>query len=111
MHGSYGHDRIGGKAVRNRTGESRDGGGTRVCDSTRDKDVALREPREWKAARSLLLICYAEAIAEGCKVPDFRVCGTKAMFRCRIFPQILLCKKKIPHHIKMSAQVWSTKCR
>ena len=62
MHGSYGHDRIGGKAERNGARESRDGGGTRVCDSTRDKDVAHREPMEWKAARSLLLICYvAEA--------------------------------------------------
>jgi hypothetical protein len=27
----------------------------------------------------------------------------KAGFRCQISPQILLCKKKIPHHIKMSA--------
>jgi hypothetical protein len=34
-----------------------------------------------------------------------------AMFRCQIFPQIPLCKKKIPHHIKMPAHVWSTKCR
>jgi hypothetical protein len=29
----------------------------------------------------------------------------------QIHPQILLCKKKIPHHIKMSAHIWSTKCR
>jgi hypothetical protein len=35
----------------------------------------------------------------------------KALFRSQIFPQIPLCKKKIPHHIKMSAHVWSTKCR
>jgi hypothetical protein len=26
-------------------------------------------------------------------------------------PQIPLCKKEIPHHIKMSANAWSTKCR
>jgi hypothetical protein len=26
-------------------------------------------------------------------------------------PQIPLCKKKIPHHIKMSAHIWSTKYR
>jgi hypothetical protein len=25
--------------------------------------------------------------------------------------QISLCKKEIPHHIKMSANAWSTKCR
>jgi hypothetical protein len=25
-------------------------------------------------------------------------------------PQIPLCKKEIPHHIKMSANAWSTKC-
>jgi hypothetical protein len=29
----------------------------------------------------------------------------------RFHSQIPLCKKKIPHHIKMSAYVWSTKCR
>jgi hypothetical protein len=29
----------------------------------------------------------------------------------KIHPQILLCKKKISHHIKMSAYIWSTKCR
>jgi hypothetical protein len=34
-----------------------------------------------------------------------------AMFRSQIFTQISLCKKKIPHHIKMSANAWSTKCR
>jgi hypothetical protein len=27
-----------------------------------------------------------------------------------ILPQISLCKKKIPRHIKMSANAWSTKC-
>jgi hypothetical protein len=31
--------------------------------------------------------------------------------RCQIFSQILLCKKKILHHIKMSAHAWSTTCR
>jgi hypothetical protein len=29
----------------------------------------------------------------------------------QIHPQILLCKKKILYHIKMSAHIWSTKCR
>jgi hypothetical protein len=29
----------------------------------------------------------------------------------KIHPQISLCKKKIPHHIKMSAHIWSIKCR
>jgi hypothetical protein len=29
----------------------------------------------------------------------------------QIHPQILLCKKEIPHHIKISANAWSTKCR
>jgi hypothetical protein len=29
----------------------------------------------------------------------------------QIHPQILLCKKKIPHHIKIPAHVWNTKCR
>jgi hypothetical protein len=33
------------------------------------------------------------------------------LFRSQIFPQIVLCKKKILHHIKMSAHPWSTKCR
>jgi hypothetical protein len=36
---------------------------------------------------------------------------TWALFRYQIYPQIPLCKKKIPHHIKMSAYIWSTKCR
>jgi hypothetical protein len=34
-----------------------------------------------------------------------------ALFRSSILPQILLCKKKIPHHIKIPANAWSTKCR
>jgi hypothetical protein len=34
-----------------------------------------------------------------------------AMFSSSNSPQILLCKKKIPYHIKMPAHVWSTKCR
>jgi hypothetical protein len=29
----------------------------------------------------------------------------------QIHPQILLCKKEIPHHIKMLANAWSTKYR
>jgi hypothetical protein len=33
------------------------------------------------------------------------------LFRYQIFPQISLCKKKIPHHIKISAHAWSTKYR
>jgi hypothetical protein len=33
------------------------------------------------------------------------------LFRSQIFPQIPLCKKKILHHIKMPAHIWSTKCR
>jgi hypothetical protein len=35
----------------------------------------------------------------------------RGLFRSQIFPQIPLCKKKILHHIKMPAHVWSTKCR
>jgi hypothetical protein len=34
-----------------------------------------------------------------------------ALFSYQILPQISLCKKKIPHHIKISANVWSTKYR
>jgi hypothetical protein len=34
-----------------------------------------------------------------------------ALFSYQILPQISLCKKKIPHHIKMPANAWSTKCR
>jgi hypothetical protein len=33
------------------------------------------------------------------------------LFRSQIFPQIVLCKKKILHHIKMPAYVWSSKYR
>jgi hypothetical protein len=29
----------------------------------------------------------------------------------QISSQILICKKKIPHYIKMSAHIWSTKYR
>jgi hypothetical protein len=35
----------------------------------------------------------------------------KPLFNFQFHPQILLCKKKIPHHIKISANAWSTKCR
>jgi hypothetical protein len=34
-----------------------------------------------------------------------------AWFSFRLLPQILICKKKIFRHIKISAYVWSTKCR
>jgi hypothetical protein len=34
-----------------------------------------------------------------------------ALFSSQIFSQILLCKKKIPHHIKMPVKAWNTKCR
>jgi hypothetical protein len=40
-----------------------------------------------------------------------RVSASKAMFSSPIWHQILLCKKKIPRHIKMPAHTWSTKCR
>jgi hypothetical protein len=40
-----------------------------------------------------------------------RVCCTRALFRSQILPQIPLCKKEIPHHIKMLVNAWSTKCR
>jgi hypothetical protein len=33
------------------------------------------------------------------------------LFSSQFHPQILLCKKKILHHIKMSANAWSTKYR
>jgi hypothetical protein len=33
------------------------------------------------------------------------------LFRSQILPQISLCKKKIPYHIKMPVKAWSTKCR
>jgi hypothetical protein len=33
------------------------------------------------------------------------------LFSSQIFLQILLCKKKIPHHIKMPSNAWSTKYR
>lgn len=69
MHGSYGHDRISGKTERNRGRESRmEEAGTRVCDSTRDKDVAHREPIPWNgnlesrsiaAAANLLYVAEA----------------------------------------------------
>jgi hypothetical protein len=38
--------------------------------------------------------------------PQFRPC-----LDSRIYPKILLCKKKILHQIKMPAHIWSTKCR
>jgi hypothetical protein len=41
----------------------------------------------------------------------FSLLHSKASFTFQNSPQILLCKKKIPHHIKMSANTWSTKCR
>jgi hypothetical protein len=34
----------------------------------------------------------------------------EALFSCPVLPQIPLCKKKILRHIKMSANVWNTKC-
>jgi hypothetical protein len=34
----------------------------------------------------------------------------KPLFSYPNSPQISLCKKKIPHHIKISANAWSTKC-
>jgi hypothetical protein len=34
----------------------------------------------------------------------------KPLFSSPNSPQILLCKKKIPCHIEMSANAWSTKC-
>jgi hypothetical protein len=37
--------------------------------------------------------------------------STRPCLDSRIHLQILLCKKKIPHYIKISAYVWSTKCR
>jgi hypothetical protein len=37
--------------------------------------------------------------------------GSVALFSSQIQPQILLFKKKILHHIKISANAWSTKCR
>jgi hypothetical protein len=33
------------------------------------------------------------------------------LFRSQILPQISLYKKKIPHHIKIPINAWSTKCR
>jgi hypothetical protein len=29
----------------------------------------------------------------------------------QIHPQILICKKNIPHHIKIPVHVWNIKCR
>jgi hypothetical protein len=43
--------------------------------------------------------------------PQRHTAASTALFRSQISPQIPLCKKKIPHHIKMPAHVWSTKCR
>jgi hypothetical protein len=48
--------------------------------------------------------------------PSFGGARTEASYSLALFsfsnsPQILLCKKKIPHHIKMLAHIWSTKYR
>ena len=37
--------------------------------------------------------------------------GGISSFRLLIFLNLTLCKKKIPHHIKLAVHAWSTKCR
>jgi hypothetical protein len=41
----------------------------------------------------------------------FTIPGNQALFSFQFLPQIPLCKKEISHHIKMTANTWSTKCR
>ncbi|RCV44081.1 hypothetical protein SETIT_9G345200v2 [Setaria italica] len=37
--------------------------------------------------------------------------SSRAMFSYSQLPTLTLCKKKIPHHIKLAVHAWSTKCR
>jgi hypothetical protein len=73
-------------------------------------DERLNNPRDFpfwqKKFRNIpILKSFLFLAKEFCNFPFL------ALFRYSNSPQILLCKKKIPHHIKMSAHIWSTKYR
>jgi hypothetical protein len=58
----------------------------------------------------LLLEKASKAFFSSPNSPQIPLCK-KALFSSPNSPQIPLCKKEIPHHIKMSTNIWSTKCR
>jgi hypothetical protein len=82
--------------------------------------AALNWKKQWREREGVLYVCYPFTVSECARrhaaigSENVRPCLPQiplwALFS-QIHPQILLCKKKISHHIKMPAYIWSTKCR
>jgi hypothetical protein len=81
-------------------------------DGTRGENSELTREQQPRSPSALWLAGRMQTLTLTLKQKHARtVAGTKARFRFQNSPQISLCKKKISHHIKMSAHIWSTKCR
>jgi hypothetical protein len=63
-----------------------------------------------RTAGPFVLISCSLVGAEVQQVDSLAELQSKALFSSSNSPQIPLCKKKIPRHIKISANAWSTKC-
>jgi hypothetical protein len=86
------------------------GGGRHKCRSRLPPSATWTLFASGRIGSTMLLLSQCK-----CNPQSFKLCmpstSAMALFSSQIHPQILLCKKKIPHHIKILANAWSTKCR